>query len=189
MLLLQAPCLAQANAYNLGKENSGINFGKWNSRPINKAQAGGLIKDFNRLGLQVTNPACVIQIALKPKWFEGNLTPTVHMKNITDLPRIVWTATGKEALCKELIHAFSGNHQRYALGQYLKIKGRRVKVIQAEVWHLSPKPGETLSVNDPTYIEFQDKQRLLEMLKTQQAVSSLWGVQVYDYSEYSPVFS
>ncbi len=47
-------------AYNLGEENSGVTFGKWNSRPINKAQASGLIKDFNRLGLQVTNPAFFI---------------------------------------------------------------------------------------------------------------------------------
>lgn len=46
--------------FNLGEENLGITFGKWNSRPINKAQAGRLVKDFNRLGLQVTNPAYII---------------------------------------------------------------------------------------------------------------------------------
>lgn len=72
-------------------------------------------------------------MALKPEWYEGNLSPTIHMKTINQLPQIVWTPAGQEALCKGLIQAFSGNHQRYVLREYLKIKARRVKAVQAEV--------------------------------------------------------
>ncbi len=183
MQSLADSAMADFCAFTLAQENSGVWFGKHNWRPINKSQAGGLIRTFSRLGLQVTDPACVIHMALKPEWYKGNLANSLHGKGIVQLPRLIWTKASKEALCKGLIHAFLGNHSRYTLNEFLKSKSKQVKAIQAEVRHLTPKPGKATLATSSTYIKYKDKLELLETLKSQLTVLSLWGVQVYDYGQ------
>jgi hypothetical protein len=100
------------NLFNLP---NGFKFGAFNDRQAKLVHIAKLMESFHVEGLLHCHWETAIPIALRRDWIESDSTMDMKEGAIKSVNVLTFTDNGQQALSKEQVIIFSGNHHKLAL--------------------------------------------------------------------------
>lgn len=108
-------------------------WGKYNNRPIRTAGVKDLVDKFNSVGPLKCQADKVIFIPMRPNWYSSQPIAVINGLYIQDVPKLVLTPEGLEAILARLFNPLNGNHRREALILYCAALAAQLEKLEEEL--------------------------------------------------------